>query len=554
MVALLSLIPIVYLLIRSSEGGSSSISDILFHSSMVRLLLRSVLLGICVAGVSLLLAALLGVITVAADLPLRRTLGVLVIVPLAVPCYVAASAWIASTSHNGSVRSLMEAIGIGSPSRPEGFLWTWCVLTCFTYPYALLPLRAGLRRLDACQYESARSSGASRTRGALTTLVPQLTPAAITGVVLVLLYTLAEFGAVTLFRLDTFTRVIYQQYQSSFDRSSAAVTCLVLVMLIIAVMVVSERLARRTKDACCASGCEDSLVIRLGRWRWPACAVTLLFVLATSGFVVFELVSWAGRGAPEAFAGSLITPASNSVLLAMGGAVAAVVASYPAAWIAARMRGSLATIFERTTHFGFGLPGIVVALGLAAGALRLSGLGLYQSWALIVLAYVILFLPQSAGALRASLSGAPPVFEDAATSLGASGSRVFARVTLPMIRPGIIAGGTLVFLSSMKELPATLLLAPPGVHTLSTRVWGFMEEAMFAQAALPALGLIACSSLIVGLISIAEREQNSPVLAATTLDSPCSCERMDCADCGKRAPTTSNDHGIVSLTIGESSS
>jgi iron(III) transport system permease protein len=124
---------------------------------------------------------------------------------------------------------------------------------------------------------------------------------------------------------------------------------------------------------------------------------------------------------------------------------------------------------------------------------------------MLVLAYVILFLPQAVGALRASLLQAPPVLEDAARSLGKSPLKVFIRITLPLIRPGALAGAGLVFLTTMKELPATLILSPFGFKTLAMSVWSEVSEAFFARAAAPALLLILVSSISLAFLIAKER-------------------------------------------------
>jgi iron(III) transport system permease protein len=132
---------------------------------------------------------------------------------------------------------------------------------------------------------------------------------------------------------------------------------------------------------------------------------------------------------------------------------------------------------------------------------------LYQTFAMLILAYLILFLPEAFGALRAALLQVHPSLEESARSLGRRPLQVFFSVTAPLIRPGIVAGAGLVFLTAMKELPATLLLAPIGMRTLATEVWTAVSEAYFARAAAPALLLILCSSLPLALIAVREQRE-----------------------------------------------
>ncbi len=183
------------------------------------------------------------------------------------------------------------------------------------------------------------------------------------------------------------------------------------------------------------------------------------------------------------------------------GVAAAVAASLPVAILAVRYRSFLTVALERSTYVGFGLPGIVVALALVFfGANLLTPL--YQTIALLVLAYVILFLPQAVGAARTALLQVNPHVEEASRSLGMSHLGTTVRVTAPLIRTGVMAGAALVFLSAMKELPATLLLSPIGMKTLATVTWSAADSGFLARAATPALLLVLVSSIPMALLSL----------------------------------------------------
>jgi iron(III) transport system permease protein len=162
--------------------------------------------------------------------------------------------------------------------------------------------------------------------------------------------------------------------------------------------------------------------------------------------------------------------------------------------LSVRYPGRLTGLIERVTFAGFALPGIVIALSLVFLGVRYAR-PLYQTMAMLVIAYVIRFLPQAIGSLRASLLQVNPHIEDAARSLGQSPPRVWLRVTAPLVRPGLLSGATLVFLTVMKELPATLLLRPIGFDTLATRIWSATAEGFWARAAAPALLLIVIAAI-----------------------------------------------------------
>ena len=147
-----------------------------------------------------------------------------------------------------------------------------------------------------------------------------------------------------------------------------------------------------------------------------------------------------------------------------------------------------------------------MALGLVFFGANYAPL-LYQTLGLLILAYLVLFLPAAVGATRTSLLQMSPNLEQAARSLGRSSLRVMITVTIPLVRPGVLAGAALVFLLTMKELPATLILSPIGFQTLATSIWGAASEAFFAQAAAPALLLILASSLPLAFLTMKQQKQ-----------------------------------------------
>ena len=168
--------------------------------------------------------------------------------------------------------------------------------------------------------------------------------------------------------------------------------------------------------------------------------------------------------------------------------------------------GRASSILERVSYAAFALPGMVVALALVFFGANYAR-PLYQTMALLLFGYVILFLPEVVGALRASLLQLSPSLEHAARTLGRGPLDVFRTITLPITWPGMAAGVVLVFLTAMKELPVTLILSPLGFRTLSTSVWSAVSEAFFALAAAPALLLIILSSLPMAMLVMRERER-----------------------------------------------
>jgi iron(III) transport system permease protein len=209
------------------------------------------------------------------------------------------------------------------------------------------------------------------------------------------------------------------------------------------------------------------------------------------------LLYWTGPGAPPGH--ELVVPwreLGNTLLAAGLAAGVCIAAVMPVALLSQRYPRRWTRLLERVSYTGNALPGIVIALSLVFFGARYGGV-LYQTLGLLVFAYFVRFAPQALAAVGATLRGIDPAFEEAARGLGKRPSTAFVRVTLPLLRPGVLAGAALVFLSVMKELPATLLLRPIGFDTLATEVWTHTSAAAYSDAAVPALLLIAASVPIV---------------------------------------------------------
>ena len=341
-------------------------------------------------------------------------------------------------------------------------------------------------------------------------VIPLLRPSVAAGGLLVALYTLSDFGAVSLLRYETFTWAIFIQYEAALDRTLGAAFSLALVCLALALLVGEAMTRGRSRYYRVDQGAaRPAPVVPLGGWRWLAVGFCALVVSLSLVLPMSVLVYWVVRGVA---AGEpllvLWAAAGNSLYVAGLAAAATVLAALPIAALSVRYPGLLSSLLERITYVGFALPGIAVALGLVFFGANYARF-LYQNISLLILAYVILFLPTAVGSARTSFLQVNPRVEEAARSLGRAPLQVFTSVTLPLVRPGILAGAALVFLLTMKELPATLMLGPIGFSTLATSIWSAASEAFFAQAAAPALLLILASSAPLAFLMLRERGSTS---------------------------------------------
>lgn len=501
------LLPIVYLLIRVL-GAETAPWDIVFRTYTLRVLARTIGLAVTVTAASAAIAIPLAWLTVRTNLPYRRVWTVLTVLPLVIPSYVGAYLFVAALGPRGMLQGVLENVA-GVQRLPEiyGFPGAFLVLVLLNYPYTLLSVRAGLQGIDPSLEEAARSLGYGPWKTFWRVTLPQLRPALAAGSLLVALYVLRDFGAVSIMRYNTFTWVIYVQYQSSFDRTTAAALALVLVVITLGVLIFETRVRGRNRYHRTSIGAaRRQRIVKLGRWRWPAlifCGIIVGIALVLPAGV---LLYWLVRGllAGEQLA-SLWLATKNSITASGLAAATALVAAIPVAIASVRRPSRLSRWLERITYIGFALPGVVIALALVFFGANYATV-LYQTLPLLILAYTILFVPQAVGSVRASLLQIDPSLEEAARSLGRSPAQVFMRITLPLMRPGMLAGMGLVFLTTMKELPATLILGPFGFKTLATSVWSAVSEAFFAQAAAPALILILASSLPMAFLVLREQE------------------------------------------------
>lgn len=500
--ALLANVPLVYIFVRATEAGFARYAEVVFSAQTVALAWRSILLVLGVMGLALPVAIGLAWLVTRTDLPGRRLWAVTAALPLVFPSYVAAFAWIAVWGPKGFFQRALAPLGVEMlPAWAYGYTGAWLVLSLFIYPYVYLLAVAALRDADPAAEEAAASLGRGRWTVFFTAVLPQLRPALYAGSLLIALYVLSDFGAVSIVRYNTFTLSIYNAYQGLFDRTTAAVLATVLVLLTLALIAVEGRLASRLRPSR-RRPVRPHRRIPLGRWRAPAVAGVVMLAGLNLLTPLGVVVQWAARalavGNPV---GAAVDAAVRSLGVAGLAAAVSVGLSLPVSIWAVRGGGKLADWTMRASYSGYALPGLVIALSLVFLATRLTP-ALYQSATLLVAAYVVRFLPQAISASAASLRSLAPGFEEAARSLGASSGKALRTVTLPLIRPGLLAGGGLVFLTTMKELPATLILRPTGFDTLATRVWTAASEGIYSQAALPSVILVLASVLPVYLLIV----------------------------------------------------
>ena len=496
------LVPLAYLLLRAFEADPGKLDEIVFRMRNLRLLGNTIMLTAGVVALSSLIAFPLAWLTTRARLWGRRFFTLLGVLPLAVPGYVMAYALLAATGPRGM---LADLLGLHVP-RLSGYTGALLALSFYTFPYLFLNLRAALAGLDPTLEESARSLGSSARQVFMGIALPQLRPAFLAGAMIISLHVLGDFGVVSLMRYETFSYAIYLQYAASYDRIYAAWLALMLLGLTASLLVLEARLLRGMLFHRAGTGTRRTRArLGLGLWYGPAYLFMGIVGLASVGVPVATVAYWGVQQGGAPVWGDLAEALRSSVSASVPAAALSAALALPLAYLGVR-RPTLATrTLERFSYFIYAIPPLAFALAMVFFTLQTVPL-LYQTLSLLILAYALHFLAEAIGPLRSTLYQTSPHLEEVARSLGRSPLRAFYEATFPLLRQGLLVSVALVFLSAMKELPITFLLAPAGFETLALGTWSYANEALFGRAAPYALATMVFAAAFVGLLLQQEAE------------------------------------------------
>jgi iron(III) transport system permease protein len=476
-------LPVIVTVVQALEGGLQPAVDAITASSSRVLLLHTALVAFVATPVCGLIGVAGAWCVERTDLPARKLWALLLVAPLTVPLFVTSYAW----------------AELGTPL--QGFLGAAGTIAFSYYPIVFLLVMVALRGMDPALEEAARSLGLNPRQTFRRVVLPQLRPAILGGLVLVLLDALVEFDAFIAFRYQTFALDIYAQYRISFSASGAAALSFFSILLCLVILFGEAALRGNANYTRVGTGTRSAAATYgLGRAK-PFVMLGLGAVVAISlGIPLAMLTYWFANSSDAAISSAsdslqyLRDATVTSVALGVGAAVVSVVLASPIAYLAVRYRGRASAILERATYLSFALPDLVAAIALAYAVSHYAS-ELYGSAALLVFAYAILFVPFAVVALRATLGQMEPALDEAARSLGAGPLRRLTRVTGPLARPGIAAAGVLVFAFVLGDLATTQVLIPPGLSTLGMEFQANSSTVAFAAAAPFAAVLIALSGV-----------------------------------------------------------
>ncbi|AIS19041.1 iron ABC transporter permease [Pseudomonas rhizosphaerae] len=473
--------------------------------------------GVTVIGVSL------AWLTSLCEFPGRRWLDWALMLPFAIPAYVLAFVFVGLLDFAGPVQSLLRewfGSGLRLP-RVRSTGGVIIVLVLVFYPYVYLLARTAFLAQGKGLMEAARMLGQSPWQAFWRVALPVARPAIGAGVALALMETLADFGAVAVFNFDTFTTAIYKTWYGFFSLSSAAQLASLLLLAVMLVLY-GERRARGQDHAANERPRGQALYRLSGLKAWLASGWCALVFACAFVVPMLQLVVWCwqrGRFDLDERYRELIL---HTLYL---GAMAALITVTVALLLAfARRQAPTPGIRAgvAVANLGYALPGSVLAVSLMLAfsfldrelVVPLSGwLGgagrplLLGSVAALLVAYLVRFIAVAYGPLESSLARIRPSLPEASRSLGVGGPRLFFKVYLPLLLPGTLSAALLVFVDTLKEMPATLLMRPFGWDTLAVRVFEMTSEGEWARASLPALTLVLVGLLpVIGLIRRSARQ------------------------------------------------
>lgn len=511
-------VPIVAVL-SSLVVPSGDVWRHLWRTQLLELIVNTLLLLLGVGTGTLLVGGGLAWLVVFHRFPGRSVLEWALILPLAVPAYVIGFTFLGLFEYAGPIQGVLRgALGAGA-RLPElrSYGGVVAMMTLVFYPYVYLLARVAFREQGTAAVEIARTLGRSRPAAFLAVTVPMGRPALAAGVALAMMEALADFGTVATFGYRTLTEAIYRVWYGMFDRIAATQLASVLLLFALALLLLEHRSRGRARFVQRGRASRALEAEPLRGFRAVAATAVCLGVLGPAFVLpVGQLAWWAlaavrgGRVAPD-----FLALLEHTALLAAAAAVLACALAVLLAY-AGRLRGTRTVrLASRLASMGYALPGAVIAVGVLVPLAwadhvlvpplervldRPLGLLLTGSAAGLILAYVVRFLAVGLQSVEASLGRIPPSLDDAARTLGARAGLALRRVHLPLIRGGLLTALVLVFVEAMKEMPATLLLRPFGLNTLAIEIWERTSEAMWQEAAVPALALVGVGLLPVMLL------------------------------------------------------
>ncbi len=474
----------------------------LIETTLAGILINTFWLTLGVAIGTSVLGVSLAWLCAATDFPGRRFFDWALMLPMAIPSYVTAFVAIGLLDFSGPLQTALRLWlgrdGFWFPEiRSRGGVIL--VMTLTLYPYVYLLARNAFLTQGRRALEAAQSLGANRVSGFFRVALPMARPWIVGGVMLALMETLSDFGAVSIFNYDTFATAIYQAWFGFFSVSAASQLASLLVLLVFILLLLEQKLTARTRYTTTGLSTRQGDRIRLkGAACWAAMGLAFSAFFIAFIVPVAQLLIWSVSIAGEDLDARYFAYLGHS--LSLGGAAALMTVTAVLILVYAhRLRPTaMIRVLVRISTLGYALPGSVLAVGVFipfAWVDHQTMTYLNRPFILkgtvvaMLLAYLVRFLAVAYHPIQSVIKRISQHIDESAQNLGCSGIEMLRRVHLPMMKSGVLTALVLVFVDVMKEMPITLMMRPFGWDTLAIRIYEMTSEGEWERAALPALVL-----------------------------------------------------------------
>jgi iron(III) transport system permease protein len=513
-VAILVLIPVGTVML-SFLSPAGEIWQHLVETTLSRLLLNSFWLALGVATCSAVLGVSLAWFTAVYDFPGRKIFSWGLLLPLAFPAYVLAFVTLGLFDFTGPVQTSLRSWFGTEPfwfPNIRSRMGVIIVMTLAFYPYVYLLARNAFLTQGKRSLEAAQSLGLSSAQGFFKVALPMARPWIASGVMLVLMETLADFGTVAVFNYDTFTTAIYKAWFSMFSLSAASQLASLLIIIIFVLIVIEQKFRSRIRYAETKQSSRMAPIILTGWKSWAVAGLASATLFFAFLLPITQLFIWAIDSFAEEFNQRYLGFLWHSLTLSGLSALLICVISILMIYSVRRHPDMVSRMAVRIATIGYALPGVVLAVGIyiplawvdnwfSQMAMQLfsieTGFLFQGTFVVMLIAYMTRFMAVGYNPIDSAMQRVTFSIDEASMGLGVSGWGMLQKVHLPILKGGIFTAATLVFVDVMKEMPITLMTRPFGWDTLSVRIFEMTSEGEWEQAALPAVVLV-----LTGLIPI----------------------------------------------------
>jgi iron(III) transport system permease protein len=449
------------------------------------------------------------------EYPGKRFFVWALMLPLAIPAYVMAFVFLGLFDFMGPVQGLLRRVFGPQAALPEirshgGVI---LVMTLVLYPYVYLLARNAFVTQGSRLLEVSRTLGYGPVKSFFKVMLPVARPWIASGLLLVIMETLADFGTVAIFNYDTFTTAIYKVWFGLFSVEAAAQLSSILVVLALVVLVVEQKSRGSMSYSRSEREGTSPITIKLsGIWKWGAFTVSSTVFIIAFILPVGQLLVWCFEVFGEEFGERYLSYLYHTLLLGLISAIVVCAAALLIAYAKRILRDGVTDFLCRVSTLGYALPGTILAVGIfipvakfdnliiEALALETSSI-LKGTVVVLVVAYCVRFMAAGFGAIDSALNRIGRSLDDASQTLGSSGLHLLLRVHAPLLKGGIATGAILVLVDVMKEMPITLMMRPFGWDTLAVKIFELTSEGEWERASIAAVSLVLAGLVPVRLLS-----------------------------------------------------